>query len=245
MSATINASLFQGYFKNCPLVDIESRNFDVEIRWAMERGATFDVRRLAYNTAMHINDSQPEGNILIFLPGEGEIKLVCRLLKKNAPHLEVFPLFSRLPQREQHMALSASKKRRKCIVATNIAETSLTIDGVVYVIDCGLSRQMIYNPRLDMEMLDTRPISQASARQRTGRAGRTRPGVCYRLYSRADFDRMPKSTEPAMRCRPVHEPVLKVMAMGYKRPVDFDWIDAPCPDSIARADQNLQDWYVP
>lgn len=193
---------------------------------------------------MDVHKKQPPGHILLFLPGESEITQVCKMLNFYAPDIETRPLFARLPGNEQKLALDGSGKGRKCIASTNVAETSLTIDGVVYVIDSGLSRQMIYNPRLNMDVLDVAPISQASANQRMGRAGRTRPGVCYRLYSKQTFDELQNSTTPAVRCRPVHRAVLKLVASGTKRPIDFAWIDAPHPESIARAAQDLKDWYV-
>ena len=208
----------------------------------MEAPSDFNV--LAANTVMHIHKNHGPGHILVFLPGQGEISQVCELVRKYTKDLDVFPLYSTLAGNEQSLTLDSSGPNRKCIVSTNIAETSLTIDNVVYVVDTGLSKQMIYNPRLSMDMLQLRPISQASARQRTGRAGRTRDGVCYRLYSNQDFDRMAPSSEPAIRCTSVHAAALRLLAAGQLRIADFDWIDAPHPEALARAAMDLQDWYV-
>lgn len=127
------------------------------------------------------------------------------------------------------------------MVSTNISETSLTIDDVAFVVDTGLSRQMVYNPRLSIHMLQLRPISQASARQRAGRAGRTRAGVCYRLYSKQTFKEMSPSTEPAVCCTSIHAAALKLVNAG-QRVANFDWITPPHPETVARAAQDLQDW---
>jgi HrpA-like RNA helicase len=193
---------------------------------------------------VHIHKNHAPGHILVFLPGQGEISEVDRMLRSETTGLDIFPLYSRLAAEEQNLALKSTGVNRKCILATNIAETSLTIDDIAYVVDSGLSRQMIHNSRLDMDMLELQPISQASARQRTGRAGRTMDGVCYRLYSKDDFDRMAPSTEPAVRREPVHAAVLTLLYAGHTKVIDFDWIDAPHPEAIARAAQDLQDWYI-
>ncbi|KAK7418465.1 hypothetical protein QQX98_003957 [Neonectria punicea] len=242
MSATMDAKLFQDYFDSCPLVHITGRNFDVEVLHTApgETGSSFVVR--AASVVVNVHEKDKPGNILVFLPGEDEIEKVCTLVRKYTRDLDVFPLYSTLPGSDQRLALTSSGPNRKCIVSTNIAETSLTIDNVVYVVDTGLSRQLIYNPRLRLNMLEIRPISQASAKQRMGRAGRTRDGVCYRLYSKEDYDRMASSTELAIRCVSVDSVILRLITMGYRKVVDFDWIDAPHPESIARAAQDLRDW---
>lgn len=244
MSATMDAQLFQGYFNSCPLVHIVGRNFGVEILHTppAEAGPSFVVS--AARVVVHIHKNDEPGHILVFVPGEEEIHQVCKLVRHHTSNLDVFPLYSGLSASDQRLALNSSGPNRKCIVSTNIAETSLTIDNVVYVIDTGLSRQLVYNPRLRLNMLELRPISQASAAQRAGRAGRTKDGVCYRLYSKEDFDRMAPSTEPAIRCVSVDSALLRLAEAGCKKLVDFDWIDGPDPESIARAAQDLRDWYA-
>lgn len=190
--------------------------------------------------ALYIHKSRSKGDILIFLPGESEISTVCGLLKGQ--NLDVYPLHSQLSRAKQQKAIHSKSDTRKCIVSTNVAETSLTIDGIVYVIDCGLSRQPVYNPRLDIDMILLRPISQASAKQRTGRAGRMQNGVCYRLYSKKAFNSMLPSTEPAIRCQSFQTAALKLLSMGYNKLVLFDWLDAPPPELLSRAAQDLKDW---
>ncbi|KAH8122227.1 P-loop containing nucleoside triphosphate hydrolase protein [Trichoderma asperelloides] len=240
MSATMETQLFQDYFSNCPLVHIEGSNFGVEVLYTRDIVANFVTA--AASIVLKIHKDHKPGNILVFLPGKDEIDQVCRLVREHTGDLDVFPLHSLLSVSDQRLALASSGPSRKCIVSTNIAETSLTIDNVVYVVDSGLSRQLIFNPRLRLNMLELRPISQASAKQRTGRAGRMRDGICYRLYSKEEYDLLATYTEPAIRCAPVHSVILKLVTSGWRKMFDFDWIDAPNPESIARAADDLRDW---
>ena len=138
--------------------------------------------------AVAIHIQQPPGDILIFMTGQEDIECTCRLIQdkldtlENAPKLLILPIYSQLRSEEQAKIFESSEFR-KCIVATNIAETSLTLDGVKYVIDTGFCKLKVYNPKIGMDALQITPISQANANQRSGRAGRTGPGQCYRLYS--------------------------------------------------------------
>lgn len=182
MLATMDANKFQEYFDNCPLVHIAGRNFHVDNIYTAEAGPNLIV--LAARVVIDIHENEKPGDILVFLPGEGEIERVCRLVRLATKDLDVFPLHSTLSASKQNLALKSSGPSRKCIVSTNVAETSLTINGIVYVVDSGLARQLIFKPRLRLNMLQLRPISQASAKQRAGRAGRTRDGACYRLYTK-------------------------------------------------------------
>ncbi|KAK3181896.1 hypothetical protein K4F52_006800 [Lecanicillium sp. MT-2017a] len=242
ISATMDAKIFQDYFNNSPLVHITGRNFKVDIRYVKEEDAHANFNVLAAQTALFIHRNKDAGNILIFLPGKRDIGTVCGMLTKYADDLDVYPLYSALPHDKQGQALSPAGPNRKCIVSTNIAEISLTIGDVVYVVDTGLSNQMVYNPRLDMNMLRIMPISQASARQRTGRAGRTRDGVCYRLYSKEAFDNLAPSTPPAILSASLDQAALRLAAAGDIKIANLDWIDAPHPESLARAAMDLQDW---
>ncbi|CAH0016620.1 unnamed protein product [Clonostachys rhizophaga] len=242
MSAPVDISKFQDYFNGCPLVHIAGRNHQVEIQYLEPKTACNDFRALSVNTVANIHQSYGPGNILVFLPGQGEINQVCDLLRKYVKDLDVFALYSKMPSKKQHMALSSEGPNRKCIVSTNIAETSLSIDNIVYVVDSGLSRQLSYNPRLDMDMLRVAPNSQASANQRAGRAGLTKNGVCLRLYSKQEFELMGASTEPDIRRRSFQAVALRLLSLCYIKIVDFSWIDAPHPDSILRAAQDLQGW---
>ncbi|CAG9994486.1 unnamed protein product, partial [Clonostachys byssicola] len=240
MSATMDAAFFQRYFNNCPLVQIPGRRFRVET-FHVEAPVS-DYIAAAAALVMQIHKGSEPGHILVFLPGKSEIEEVCKLLDDFDQNLEVLPLHGSQSSCEQSQAINCPSANRKCIVSTNIAETSLTIDGVVFVIDSGLSRQMIFNPRGRMNMLELRSISQAAAAQRAGRAGRTRNGFCYRLYTREAFNLMEPTTEPAIRREAVDSVILDLVNAGYRKIADFDWIDAPHPESLLRAVQDLKDW---
>jgi pre-mRNA-splicing factor ATP-dependent RNA helicase DHX38/PRP16 len=153
-----------------------------------EKAAVNDYVDAAVKKAVAIHLQQPPGDILIFMTGQEDIECTCRLIQdkldtlENAPKLLILPIYSQLRSEEQARIFESSELR-KCIVATNIAETSLTLDGVKYVIDTGFCKLKVYNPRIGMDALQINPISQANANQRAGRAGRTGPGHCYRLYS--------------------------------------------------------------
>lgn len=141
---------------------------------------------------MAIHIQQPPGDILIFMTGQEDIEATCYFIEQqlkaleNVPKLLILPIYSQLRTEDQAKIFEVSPFR-KCIVATNIAETSLTLDGVKYVIDTGLCKMKVYNPRIGMDALQVTPVSQANANQRAGRAGRTGPGDCYRLYSETIF----------------------------------------------------------
>jgi pre-mRNA-splicing factor ATP-dependent RNA helicase DHX15/PRP43 len=155
----------------------------------------------------------------------------------------VLPLYSTLT-RGQQGAVFESSERRKCIVSTNIAETSLTIDGIVYVIDFGLVKQLVWNTRVRMEMLLTVPASKAAANQRKGRAGRTQPGVCYRLYTQEHHDLiMRQSTRPAIITDDSISAVLEILVSGFSNILAFDWIDPPARESVYCALERLNDMY--
>ncbi|KIW18101.1 hypothetical protein PV08_02388 [Exophiala spinifera] len=241
MSATIDADEFKRYFNDCPLLHVPGRSYDVEQHYLELGNEQPDCIVSCARSAAQIHHEDGPGDILIFMPGEDEIAGVCEILRLNTTNLTVFPLHSSLPQAMQKQALEECQTR-KCIVATNIAETSLTIDGIVYVIDSGLSRQEVYNPRLQMHMLQVRTISQASARQRAGRAGRTQKGVCFRVYTQAAFDNFIPSTRPGILCQQLESTILTLAAAGHSKVMDFDWISPPHPESVSRAAYNLHKW---
>ena len=200
MSATLDAGKFQNYFDNAPLLSVPGRLHSVEIFYTPEPER--DYLEAAIRTCIQIHLCEKPGDILIFLTGEEEIEDACRKLMKEAQNfgpevgeLKCLPIYSTLPPAQQQKIFepappprySGGPPGRKVIVATNIAETSLTIDGIVYVIDPGFAKQKVYNPRIRVESLLVSPISKASAQQRAGRAGRTQPGKCFRLYTEKAF----------------------------------------------------------
>ncbi|KAI4312206.1 hypothetical protein MLD38_037045 [Melastoma candidum] len=174
------------------ILSVEGRGFNVQIHYLEE--PVSDYVRAAVSTVLLIHDKEPFGDILVFLTGEEAIEAAVKQLtddiqdRKISSGLIVLPLYSGLPQAEQDLIFSPTPRgKRKVVISTNIAETSLTLEGVVYVIDSGFSKQQFYNSITDIENLVVAPISQASARQRAGRARRVRPGKCYRLYTEEYF----------------------------------------------------------
>src|SRR3569833_79802 len=202
MSATLDAQKFQRYFHNAPLLAVPGRTHPVEIVYTPEPEK--DYVEASIRTVLQIHATEPEGDILLFLTGEEEIEDTCRRInlevdemirESDVGPMAVYPLFGSLPPQQQQRIFDKApppfrmdgRPGRKCIVATNIAATSLPIDGLVYGVDPGFSKQKIYNPRIRVESLLVSPISRASAQQRAGRAGRTRPGKCFRLYTEKAF----------------------------------------------------------
>jgi pre-mRNA-splicing factor ATP-dependent RNA helicase DHX15/PRP43 len=202
---------------------------------------------------LQIHLSEPEGDILVFLTGEEEIETACSKIRaegdelirsQGAGPLKVVPLYSSLPPRAQQLIFeSAPAPRtpggapgRKIVVSTNIAETSLTIDGIVYVIDPGFAKQKVYNPRIRVESLLVSPISKASAQQRAGRAGRTRPGKAFRLYTEAAFNQeLIEQTYPEILRSNLGNVVLQLKKLGIDDLVHFDFMDPPAPETLMRA----------
>ncbi|KAL3914226.1 MAG: hypothetical protein SGILL_006188 [Bacillariaceae sp.] len=192
-SATLDAEKFSTYFFQSPIFTIPGRTFPVEILYTKEPES--DYLDASLITVMQIHLSEPAGDILVFLTGQEEIDTCCETLYTRmqalgdlAPELIILPVYSALPSEMQSRIFEpAPAGSRKCVVATNIAEASLTIDGIYYVVDPGFSKQKAFNAKLGMDSLVVTPISQASARQRAGRAGRTGPGKCYRLYTEHAF----------------------------------------------------------
>ncbi|CAO3662563.1 unnamed protein product [Rhizopus microsporus] len=251
MSATLDAGKFQKYFDDAPLLSVPGRTFPVEIYYTPEPER--DYLEAAIRTVLQIHLSEPEGDILVFLTGEEEIETACSKIRaegdelirsQGAGPLKVVPLYSSLPPRAQQLIFeSAPAPRtpggapgRKVVVSTNIAETSLTIDGIVYVIDPGFAKQKVYNPRIRVESLLVSPISKASAQQRAGRAGRTRPGKAFRLYTEAAFNQeLIEQTYPEILRSNLGNVVLQLKKLGIDDLVHFDFMDPPAPETLMRA----------
>lgn len=255
MSATLDAQKFQTYFNNAPLLAVPGRTHPVEIFYTSEPER--DYLEAAIRTVIQIHLSEPEGDILLFLTGEEEIEDACRKINlevdesiraADAGPLKVYPLYGTLPPAQQQKIFEPAPKSRipggrpgrKVVVATNIAETSLTIDGIVYVIDPGFSKQKVYNPRIRVESLLISPISKASAQQRAGRAGRTRPGKCFRLYTELAFKKeLIEQTHPEVLRSNFASTVLELKKLGVEDLVHFDLMDPPAPETLMRALEEL------
>ncbi|XP_020086379.1 probable pre-mRNA-splicing factor ATP-dependent RNA helicase DEAH3 isoform X4 [Ananas comosus] len=240
MSATLEAEKFQGYFSGAPLMRVPGRLYPVEIFYTQKPEKDYVVA--AIRTVVQILISEPPGDILVFLTGEEEIEDACRKITKEIKNLggqvgpvKVLPLYSTLPPLMQQKIFDPVPGR-KIVVSTNIAETSLTIDGIVYVIDPGFSKQKIYNPRVRVESLLVSPISKASAHQRSGRAGRTRAGKCFRLYTEKSFhtDLVPQTYPEILRSN-LANTILTLKKLGIDDLVHFDFMDPPAPETLMRA----------
>lgn len=255
MSATLDAQKFQRYFFDAPLLAVPGRTFPVEIFYTPEPEK--DYVEGAIRTVLQIHAGEDEGDILLFLTGEEEIEDTCRKVSLEVDELvretdcgpmAVYPLYGTLPPHQQQKIFDPAppplrkggKPGRKCIVSTNIAETSLTIDGIVYVVDPGFSKQKLYNPRLRVESLLVSPISKASAQQRAGRAGRTKPGKCFRLYTEKAFkEELIEQTHPEILRSNLANTVLELRKLGVEDLVHFDLMDPPPPETMMRALEEL------
>ena len=245
-SATLDAEKFSTYFFQCPIFTIPGRTFPVEILYTKEPES--DYLDAALITVMQIHLSEPAGDILVFLTGQEEIDTCCETLYTRmqalgdlAPELIVLPVYSALPSEIQSRIFEpAPPGSRKCVVATNIAEASLTIDGIYYVVDPGFSKQKAFNPKLGMDSLVVTPISQASARQRAGRAGRTGPGKCYRLYTEQAYKtEMLPTNIPEIQRTNLGNVVLQLKAMGINDLLGFDFMDPPPVATLVGAMETL------
>ena len=245
-SATLDAEKFSGFFESAPILQIPGRTFPVSIMFSTEDES--DYLDQAIITAMQIHTEADAGDILLFLTGEEEINTACekideymKQLGPKVPKLIPLPCHAKLPQEMQQKVLEpAPPGQRKIVISTNIAETSVTLDGVIYVIDPGLSKQKRYNPKLGMDVLEVAPISQASAKQRSGRAGRTGPGECYRLYTEHEFTQnMLEMTVPEIQRTNLEATVLMMKAMGIHDLLAFPFMDAPARDTLVFALENL------
>jgi len=245
-SATLDAEKFSKYFFDCPIFTIPGRTFPVEILYCKEPEP--DYLEAAMITVMQIHLSEPAGDVLVFLTGQEEIDTCAEILFGRmkalgdlAPELIILPVYGALPSEMQSRIFEpAPPGSRKCIIATNIAEASLTIDGIYYVVDPGFCKQNVFNAKLGMDSLIVSPISVASARQRAGRAGRTGPGKCYRLYTEAAYaTEMMASSVPEIQRTNLANVVLQLKAMGINDLLGFDFMDPPPVQTLIGAMESL------
>ncbi|KNC75719.1 ATP-dependent RNA helicase DHX8 [Sphaeroforma arctica JP610] len=241
-SATLDAEKFSNYFFECPIFTIPGRTFPVEILYTREPET--DYLDAALITVMQIHLNEPPGDILLFLTGQEEIDTSCEILFERmqalgnrVPQLMILPVYSALPSEMQTRIFDpAPPGARKVILATNIAETSLTIDGIYYVVDPGFVKQNVYNAQSGVDALVVTPISQAQARQRAGRAGRTGPGKCYRLYTEPAYrNEMLPTNVPEIQRTNLCSTVLSLKAMGINDLLAFDFMDPPPPATLISA----------
>lgn len=245
-SATLDADKFSSYFHEAPIFTIPGRTYPVEVLYSKEPES--DYLDAALVTVMEIHLSEPAGDILVFLTGQEEIDTACEVLYErmkalgpNVPELIILPVYSALPSEMQSRIFDpAPPGSRKVVLATNIAETSITIDGIYYVVDPGFVKQNAYDPKLGMDSLVVVPISRASAQQRAGRAGRTGPGKCFRLYTQQAFEtEMLPTTIPEIQRQNLAHTILMLKASGINDLLHFGFMDPPPMNTMLTALEEL------
>lgn len=237
-SATLNADRFSDFFGGAPTFRIPGRTFHVETYYA--KVACEDYVDAAVKQALTIHLSNPPGDILIFMTGQEDIEATCQVLAERVARMDgcqpllLLPMYSQLPADLQAKIFESAKKgTRKCIVSTNIAETSLTVDGIKYVVDTGYCKLKVYNPKIGMDALQLTPISQANSNQRKGRAGRTGPGYCYRLFTERQFvSEFLDNQVPEIQRTNLGNVVLLLKSLGVDNLLEFDFMDPPPQDNI-------------
>jgi ATP-dependent helicase HrpA len=231
-SATIDAERFSKHFSEAPVIEVSGRLYPVEVRYRpFDEDGDFDVND-AISEAVDDLARLGQGDALVFLPGEREIREAAEALRKrHPPHTEILPLFARLSAEEQSRVFKPHGGRR-IVLATNVAETSLTVPGIRYVVDTGLARVKRYSYRNKVEQLRVESVSQASAKQRAGRCGRVASGVCVRLYAEDEFARRPAFTDPEVLRSSLANVILRMKSLGLAAIEDFPFIDPPAPRAV-------------
>lgn len=241
-SATLDAEKFSDYFDSAPIFKIPGRRYPVEIHYTKAPEA--DYLDAAIVTALQIHVTQPPGDILVFLTGQEEIETAEEIMKHRTrglgtkiAELIICPIYANLPTELQANIFEPTPEgARKVVLATNIAETSLTIDGIKYVIDPGFCKMKSYNPRTGMESLLVNPISKASAMQRAGRSGRTGPGKCFRLYTAYNYyNDLEDNTVPEIQRTNLANVVLSLKSLGIHDLLNFDFMDPPPAEALLKA----------
>ena len=226
-SATIDVERFSKHFNNAPIIEVSGRTYPVEVRYRPVADEEDQDQLQGILNAVDELQAEGRGDILIFMNGEREIRYTAEALQKqNLKHTEILPLFARLSAQEQNKIFHPSGLNR-IVLATNVAETSLTVPGIKYVIDPGTARISRYSYRTKVQRLPIEPISQASANQRKGRCGRVSEGICIRLYSEEDFNNRPEFTDPEILRTNLASVILQMTALGLDDIEAFPFVDAP------------------
>ena len=237
-SATIDTEKFSRHFADAPVIQVSGRGYPVEMVYQpLDEGE--DINRGIDRAVGKVSRQDPRGDILVFLPGEKDIFSAARYLRKrNLPHTEILPLYARLPAGAQDRIFRPGAGRR-IVLATNVAETSLTVPGIRFVIDSGLARISRYATHSKVLRLPVEPVSRASADQRAGRCGRVAPGICVRLYSEDDYASRPEFTDPEILRTPLAATVLNLLSLKLGDPEDFPFVDPPRKKLFNEAWQTL------
>ncbi|KAL1810558.1 hypothetical protein ACET3Z_027548 [Daucus carota] len=243
-SATLDAVRFSDYFDSAPIFKVPGRSFPVEIHYTKAPEADYLDAAIVTILHIHVTESPGDGDILVFLTGQEEIESAEEILKQRTKSLGtkiaeliICPIYANLPTEQQAKIFEpAPEGARKVVLATNIAETSLTIDGIKHVIDSGFVKIKSYNPRTGMESLLVTPISKASANQRAGRSGRTGPGKCFRLYTLHNYRHdMEDNTVPEIQRTNLANVVLSLKSLGISDVSEFDFMDPPAQECLLQA----------
>jgi len=244
-SATINPERFSEHFWNAPIIEVSGRTYPVEMRYSpvgSAQGADQEREEVrAIVEAVDELDRDAPGDVLVFLPGEREIREAAAALRRgHRPGLEILPLYSRLSAEEQQRVFSSHRGRR-VVLATNVAETSLTVPGIRSVVDTGLARISRFSHRTRVQRLEIEPVSRASAAQRAGRCGRLGPGVCVRLYSEEEFQSREEFTSPEIARSNLAGVILQMTSLGLGKVEDFPFVDTPDPRLVREGYRTLHE----
>ncbi|XP_053298290.1 ATP-dependent RNA helicase DHX33 [Pleuronectes platessa] len=247
MSATMDVDLFSEYFNKSPVLYLEGRQHPIQIYYTKHPQSDYLQAALVSVFQIH-QEAPPSHDILVFMTGQEEIEALARTCRDIAKHLPdgcspmvVIPLYASLPPAQQLRVFQlAPKGCRKVILSTNIAETSLTISGIKYVIDTGMVKAKRFNPDSGLEVLAVQRISKAQAWQRSGRAGREDSGSCYRLYTEAEFDSLIPMTVPEIQRCNLASVMLQLMALGIPDVMNFDFMSKPSPEAVHSAVEHLE-----
>ncbi len=239
-SATLDAGAFAAFFDGAPVIQAEGRTFPVE-EFFLPPDEEEELTRHVPRAVDWLTEVDPQGDVLVFLPGEREIRDCADALEgRRYRNTEILPLFARLGLADQQRVFSPGPRRR-IILATNVAETSLTIPGIVSVVDSGLARVSRWSPARGVQRLQVEPVSQASARQRKGRCGRVREGVCVRLYAEEDLAERPEFTDPEIRRSSLAGVILRMKSLGLPEIENFPFLDPPGPKAISEGYRTLRE----
>ena len=240
-SATLETERFAAFFDGAPVVEVSGRTYPVDVLYRPPRDDETDLADAVANTVNEITEMDPRNDVLVFLPGEREIREAMGELEQRAlPHTIVLPLYARLSPQDQQRVFARAPQRR-VVLATNVAETSLTIPGIVYVVDTGVARINRYHVRTGVSQLLIEPVSRASADQRKGRCGRTESGICFRLYEEHDYASRPAHTDPEIKRVSLAGVILRMKALRLGSIEDFPFLDPPRPAAITEGYRVLEE----
>ena len=241
-SATMDAGAFSEFFGNAPVINVEGRTYHVDYHYMPQRHPDEELPQHVARAVKWLSEYDERGDVLVFLPGEREIRdCADELNALNLPRTDILPLFARLGLGEQQRIFHPSGKTRRIVLATNVAETSLTIPGIIYVVDSGLARISRYLPGRQIQRLQVEPISQASARQRAGRCGRVTEGVCIRLYSQTDFEERDAYTDPEIKRSALAGVILRMADLKLPPLGEFPLPDPPSPRLVNEGYKTLRE----